>query len=222
MKTKAHVSFILDNSSSMQSVKAATISGFNEYVKTLQSEKGVDYTFDLTLFDTSIEKRYVNKKLSSLEPLTNASYQPNGSTALYDAVCSTLLSREGNGEKWIVVIMTDGEENASHKYNEGQLKDFVTLLQNTGIVTLAFLGANQNAWATARNWNMHQGNTMTYASTNDGVRGAFINMAQSTNATASSLQASSKNFFAQNLSQTQAPKLDDDFNQNGTASKQQQ
>lgn len=220
-KTKTHVSFILDNSSSMQSVKAATISGFNEYVKTLQSEKGVDYTFDLTLFDTMIEKRYVNKPLSALEPLTDATYRPSGSTALYDAVCSTLLGREGAGEKWIVVIMTDGEENASHKYNEGQLKDFVTILQNTGIVTLAFLGANQNAWATAQKWNMHQGNTMTYASTSRGVNDAFIGMAQATNATASSMQTSSRNFFQSNVSQTQAPKLDDDFNQNGTANKQQ-
>ncbi len=195
MNKQAHVSFILDQSGSMSSVWDATISGFNEYVHTLQGDKDVDYTFDLTLFNSSVTRRTTNANLKSLEPLTKSTYNPSGSTALYDAVCETLLAHESRGSKWIVVIMTDGEENCSQKYNKNQLADFVKLLQNTGVVTFVFMGANQDAWQTAKQWNMHQGNTMTYTSDTAGTHRAFYAASMGTSMTAQSAANQSVNFF---------------------------
>lgn len=193
---QTHISFILDKSSSMQSVKEATISGFNEYVATLQQDKEVEYTFDLTFFDTVVTKAAVNKPLNSLEPLTATSYNPNGNTALYDGVCETLLAREGKeGGKWIVVIMTDGEENSSRKYSKEQFKDYVKLLQATGVVTFVFMGANQDAWLTAKQFGFHQGNTVNYMSTEAGVRGMFAANAKATSTLANSAGFTTQAFF---------------------------
>lgn len=192
---KAHVSFVLDCSSSMESVKAATISGFNEYIATLKKDKGVEYTFDLTLFDSTVNKKAVNKSLKALEPLTATSYRPSGSTALYDAVCDTIAGREGDGSKWIVCIMTDGEENSSTRWSDRQFAAMVKALQATGNVTFAFLGANQDAWAKAQAWGFNHGNVANYMATDAGTRGGFVGMAMGTVSTANSLQMNEKNFF---------------------------
>lgn len=192
---KAHISFILDQSSSMESVKDATISGLNEYIATLKKDKGVQYTFDLTLFDTTVTKRAVNQPLASFEGLSASTYKPGGMTALYDAVCDTIIGREGAGEKLIVVIMTDGQENSSTRYNEKDLSNMIKAMQSTGSVTFAFMGANQDAWATAQKWGMHKGNVANFVADSGGTRGAFVGMAMATSNTANMQASSNKNFF---------------------------
>lgn len=53
MTKKLHVSFILDETGSMMSVKGQTISGFNEYLDTLKSEKNSgNIRFTLTQFNS--------------------------------------------------------------------------------------------------------------------------------------------------------------------------
>lgn len=190
---KAHVSIILDKSGSMASVREATLSGLNEYLSTLRKDTEVDYTIDLTLFDTSVFKRISGKSLKEIEGITD--YSPDGMTALYDAVCDTIKSREGAGEKWIVVVMTDGEENSSKRYNQNDLSNMVHALKATGNVTFAFLGANQDSWATAGKWGFDKGNVANYKATDLGTQSAFRGMGMATSATANSAQMSSKNFF---------------------------
>ncbi len=192
---KAHLSIVLDQSSSMESVKAATISGFNEYIATLKKDKAVEYTVDLTFFDTSYTKKYSNIPLKALEPLTAQSYRPSGSTALYDAVCETIAGHEGDGGKWIVVILTDGEENASSRWNDKEFAAMVKALNAAGNVTFAFLGANQDAWTKAQQWGIHKGNAINFVSTSAGVGTAFRSMATGTSMTANMAQTSNKNFF---------------------------
>lgn len=195
---KAHVSIVLDQSSSMQSVKEATISGFNEYTKTLQADKGVEYTFDLTVFDSTVTKKAVNKPLSSLEPLTDSSYRPSGNTALYDAVCDTIAGHEGDGGKWIVVILTDGEENASNRWDSEQFAAMVKALNAAGNVTITFLGANQDAWVKAQKWGIHKGNAINFVASSAGVGAAFRGMATGTSNVANMQANSTTDFFQGN------------------------
>lgn len=197
MKTPVHVSLILDKSNSMGSVLDTTISGFNEYLSTLKNDKKIDYTFDLTLFDTEVSKRYVGVPLSKVEKLSRENYVPMGNTALYDAVCETLLGRKAEvGGKWIVAVLTDGEENASRKYDEQKMADMIKLLTNTGNVTFVYLGSNQDAWQKAQNWNFHKENVATYSGGGGGSRAAFMAMAVNTSATANAQDLSTRNFFS--------------------------
>lgn len=194
---KAHVSFILDKSGSMESVQEATISGFNEYIQSLKSDKETSYTFDLTFFDTTVRKEYTNSPLELVNRLHGDNYRPNGGTALYDAVCETLLSRKAEtGGKWIVVVMTDGEENSSKTYDEKKMADMVKLLTNTGNVTFVFLGANQDAWANASKWNFSKNNVAYYNATEKGTGQAFTVMASSTRGWAGSSATTTSDFFS--------------------------
>lgn len=191
---KTFVHFILDKSSSMESVKAATISGFNEYLNTLRKD-GQEYRVSLTLFNEHVE-RHSDIDLSAMQELSESSYQPSGMTALYDAVCETLRGTPEDGDKHIVVIMTDGEENSSRRHSERDLRENIKRLTNSGRWTFVYLGANQDAWANAQRYGLSMGNTALYNSTDIGTRAAFVGMAMSTSNLAASADASTTKFFS--------------------------
>lgn len=191
-KKSVLVNFILDKSGSMQSVKSATISGANEYIQSLKNDKKVDYKLTLTLFDTNVSKLFDNQPLSNVDAFTESNYVPNGMTALYDAVCTTIKEvKEKKGQKVITVIMTDGEENSSKEYDEKALKALIDEKMNW---TFLFMGANQDSYATAQKYGIHADNTMNFAATNLGVRSAMNVMVSATSN--SSCSASTSGFLA--------------------------
>lgn len=176
------VAFILDKSGSMGTVRQATISGFNEYVGTLRKDKKSKYAMSFTLFDTNVEKRHVSEPLSSVEDLTEATYRPDGMTALYDAAMQTISETEKvakKGQPVLCVIMTDGEENSSKEYTEKELKAKIGELEKKNW-TFVFLGANQDAWAVGQKFGMSHTNVANYHSTDVGTRGAFAKVAANT------------------------------------------
>ncbi len=180
MQNKTHVSLIVDKSGSMSSVREKTISGINEYFQTLKNDTESDYTVDLVFFDTSHKDIYRGRALKEVKPITSEDYVPNDGTALYDAVCNTLLNNEIGGGKWIVVIVTDGEENASRTFAEKDFSQMVKILKGTGNVQFVFLGANQDAFAKAKAWNIPQNNVVNFHATARGVDNAFNVMAANT------------------------------------------
>jgi len=205
------VNFILDKSGSMQGMREAVVSGFNEYVDSMRKKK--DILFSFTLFDSDeIEKRYVAEPIKTVVPLTADSYVPNALTPLYDAICSTVKDTEKKLEEdnkkyaSLVVIMTDGMENSSSQYN---LQDFLALkkkLEAKGNWTFVFMGANQDAWATAAQWGISQGNTLNWQASNAGYSSAIRSLGHATANYAVSMSASagasgsgklnSNNFFS--------------------------
>ncbi len=195
-KKKVNVAFILDKSGSMGSVRGATVEGFNSYISKLREDSGIDYRFSLTLFDTEITRKYSNERLEDVRKLDSDSYHPDGGTALYDAVCETLLKMKTEGRKTLVVIMTDGEENSSKKFDESKFRDFVRVLKNTGIVSFVFLGANQDAWGNAQKWGFEKQNVAFYNSTTVGTARAMNMTASNTSAFMNSANTITDSFFS--------------------------
>jgi hypothetical protein len=102
---------LLDETGSMQPGKAETIQSFNKYVKDLEGE---EVAFHLTLFNsTKVERRHQGVAPKDVPPLTEETYQPLYNTPLWDAIGQTI---EAVGEPALMVILTDGEENASKEY----------------------------------------------------------------------------------------------------------
>lgn len=194
-KQKINVIFVLDKSGSMDIVRETTIKGFNDYVDTLKKDKKNDYSFTLVLFDTIVEKRYKNKPLKDVKKLTNETYVPDGWTALYDAVCMTAneakKDKKTAKEQFLMVILTDGQENSSKEYNQKNLQEIVAELKKKKTWQFVFLGSNQDAWATASNWGLNRSSVVTYTSTPTGVKNVFYQVACSTVSYSSSLSASS-------------------------------
>lgn len=196
------VNFILDKSGSMNAIKPATISGFNEYINGLKNQDG-NFLFSLTLFDSmDIETRYVNKPINEIEPLTDKTYQPNAGTPLYDAVISTVEKVSAEVEKMkdepavLVVIMTDGEENSSTKHDEKCLKDLIHRLEHKGNFTFVYMGANQDAWANAAKFGIDAGNTYSWMSTSDGATRSFKDLSRGTQVYAASMQSNNSKGLA--------------------------
>lgn len=174
------VNFILDKSGSMSSVVSATISGFNEYIKTLKGDTN-DYMFTLTLFDTNVSQPVKNVDIMDVEELTESSYRPDGMTALYDAVCKTIKEvNPAKGQKVLNIILTDGQENSSREYTEKDMKALIEDRTKQGNWTFVYLGANQDSYAVAQKYGIHQGNISNFNATARGTTNVFAMSAMNT------------------------------------------
>jgi len=180
-KKKILVSFVLDETGSMQSVKQETISGFNEYIQTLKDEKNAgNIRFTLTKFNSGkIEVVHDSVNLDKVMPLSDESYRPDKMTPLYDAIGKTIRSLEdkiiGKKSKALVVIQTDGNENHSKEFKRDSIFNLIDEKKKAGW-TFAFLGADQDAWLAGQVLGIPKGNTMSYAS--DETKYAFRSVAR--------------------------------------------
>lgn len=180
-KTSTIVNFILDKSGSMSSVREATISGFNEYIGTLKKDAKADYEFTLTLFDTKITRPFIGENIKAVDELTATEYNPDGNTALYDAVCSTIRGvKEKKGQKVITIIMTDGQENASKEYTEKDMKALITEREAQGNWKFVYLGANQDSYAVAQKYGISHGAISNFNATKRGIGASMATMATAT------------------------------------------
>jgi Mg-chelatase subunit ChlD len=197
-KNSVLVNFVLDKSGSMSSVQDSTISAVNEYVKSLAKDGKADYSFMLTTFDTTVSKG-VAQPIAEVQDLNKTTYRPDGMTALYDAVCSSinaLKSAVKKNQKVLTVVMTDGGENSSKEYTQAQLKTLIEECEKAGNWTFVFLGANQDAWATAQNFGFAPQNVSNFNSTDKGITRTMSMLVHNTSAYASSASLSTSNFYS--------------------------
>lgn len=174
------VSFILDESGSMESCKEATISGFNEYIGSLKRRRGT-IRMTLTQFDSAkVEIIHNDVPIAEVEPLTNETYQPGAATPLYDAIAKTIQVIPEERANVLCIIMTDGEENSSQEYRKEAIQTMIKEKEDKGW-TFVYLGANQNAWSTARSIGMSaMSNSANYDFSNQGFTQTFNTLAENT------------------------------------------
>ena len=150
-KSKVFISFVLDESGSMSTGKDAIVSGMNEQIQTLKSkfkDTQTEVVVSFVKFADNIISLYEGKTLEDLREFESHAYRPNGSTALYDATGYTLdmmQKMEGIDEDdttCLVLICTDGEENASKHFNAKQIAERIQTLNNTKRWTITYLGPN--------------------------------------------------------------------------------
>lgn len=195
-----HIAFILDRSGSMQTVKGATISGFNEYVENLK-RSDPDATLSLTLFDSEGIDTADARKTREVALLDDQTYKPRANTPLWDAVGRVVSKSQDNPDTaYLVVILTDGQENSSHEWDRAKLAELIKRKEVSGRWTFAYLGSNQDAWAEAGKFGAQAGSTISYAAGAAGTASAYNTMTAATMdwaANAKSGAASqSLNFFA--------------------------
>lgn len=185
-----NVAFVWDMSGSMMSIDDVTREGTRGYIMDLQAEEkklakkhgeGIYTRFSLTAFDTVFEQWLVDTPISEIDvdSVINR-YGPRGGTALYDAVANTITALDTSsagrkGEKFLVIVMTDGGENSSREYGgpDGKRKLFnlVKRYEKKGNWTFVYLGANVDAYAEASAMGVVAGNVMAYSSTPTSAKG---------------------------------------------------
>jgi hypothetical protein len=155
MAKKATVCLVLDETGSMTTIRDQTISGYNEYKNGLKN-----VLFTLVKFNSSkVEMVHDGTPIKDVPDLTRETYTPSDLTPLYDAVGKTITGLKG--KKGILVILTDGQENASVEYSQKQIFDMVTEMKEQGW-QVVFLGADQDAWAASQVMGIDRGNTMSF------------------------------------------------------------
>ena len=167
-KTKdTAVTFILDESGSMESVRAATVSGFNEYVATLKSDDTPTLLRLMTFNSNGMNTIYSFEDVSSVREMTQDDYKPGHLTPLYDAIARGILDTDGYLEKAsvevdvIFVIMTDGLENDSKEYGRKHVFDMISKREKQGWA-FTYIGANQDAWEVGLGIGISGGHTADY------------------------------------------------------------
>lgn len=140
---------ILDKSGSMHPLTQDTIGGYNRMLAEQKQIPG-DARLTLVLFDDKVKTIYESKPLSEVPNLDESIYRATGTTALYDAIGSTIENLDRRIEsltakpKVIITIFTDGEENASLVYRKAQIKELIEVRQRAGW-EVVFIGAGIDA-----------------------------------------------------------------------------
>lgn len=182
MKAKlTELVFILDRSGSMSGLESDTIGGFNAMLKKQKEEPG-DALVTTVLFDDVMELLHDRFDIKKVNPVTEKEYFVRGSTALLDAIGKT-IHRLGNVQKYaaenlkadkvIVVITTDGMENASRDYSYKRVQEMITRQKEKYGWEFIFLGANIDAIATAARFGIDADHTSNYHADTVGMANTF-------------------------------------------------
>ncbi|MDA8226514.1 MAG: VWA domain-containing protein, partial [Desulfitobacterium hafniense] len=158
MKTNiTELVFILDKSGSMSGLESDTIGGFNAMVSKQQKEPG-EAIVTTVLFDDNYELLHDRISIKGIRPITEKEYYVGGCTALLDAIGKTIqkisnvqkqTSEDQRADKVVLVITTDGMENASREYTADSIKKMIERQKEKYDWEFIFLGANIDAIATA-------------------------------------------------------------------------
>jgi Mg-chelatase subunit ChlD len=178
-----HIRILLDRSGSMDSCREGTVSGFNQYLRDQQALPDDGTTLALVQFDSESYDTVFNKPIREVTQLTQADFQPRASTPLHDAMgrCIDELIRDHANDKVLMVIITDGHENASHEYTMEKLAQMIKERRDAGWEFI-FLAANQDAILSARNYGIDANMAATYSSSIGGTRHAFATLSASNTA----------------------------------------
>lgn len=167
--------FILDRSGSMAGLESDTIGGFNSMLEKQRKEKG-DALVSTILFDHTIEVIHDRVAIQEVKNLTTDEYYVRGCTALLDAVGYAIdhighihkyARKEDIPDKTLVIMTTDGMENASHYYNYDQIRHMIERQKERYGWEFLFLGANIDAISEARKFGIHESRAANFH--NDGA-----------------------------------------------------
>lgn len=180
------VVFILDRSGSMSGFESDTVGGFNATLAR-QTEGEGEVLVTTVLFSTDMTFLHDRIPAREVKPLTVADYRVGGCTALLDAVGST-VSHIGNIHKYarpedvpahtVVVISTDGLENASHRYSKEKVKRMITRQIERYGWEFIFLGANMDAVEAAGEIGIRRERALDYRQDSEGIAASYGVMAR--------------------------------------------
>jgi len=117
---------VLDCSGSMSTAKSDIIGGVNEMIKQqrdIDPEQNKNVRFNIIRFNSIVED-VRDETLENVSFLTAEDYVPGGLTALYDAI-GTSIEKYKNEKNVIMLITTDGQENASRTYNWKRVTEMI-------------------------------------------------------------------------------------------------
>jgi hypothetical protein len=173
-KSNTFYHIILDQSGSMSDCVNQTLKGLADQRKEILAISNEfpdqEIRVGLTVFDHNIELKYSNLSVTELSRMNSFHYQPNGQTALLDAIGMSVTATErlmvNEGDSAVIIILTDGYENASKEYSHKQIKELIQAKEETGKWSFTYLGATLDAVEIARSMNIKAENSFAFEKKN--------------------------------------------------------
>lgn len=182
---KEYVLFVLDKSGSMNGIRKETLSGLNEQIQELKkTAKEIETKVSMVTFDSEVEFLRWNQPLEEFEELKDEEYQPNGMTAMLDAVGMSMdrlrneVDTSTNDVSFLVIIVSDGYENSSREYDWTKVAEIVKKAKDDNRWTVTYMGANQDLSIVTTQMGLDTGNTVTWTTTNTGTNMAYLTMGE--------------------------------------------
>ena len=201
--------FILDKSGSMFGLEQDTIGGFNSLIEKQKKQQG-EAIISTVLFNDEVDVINDKVKLEDVPLLTENEYYVDGCTALLDAIGITISkiisSRKEtpeceHPEKTIIVITTDGMENASSEYNYKKINTLIKRQKEKYNWEFVFWGVNIDVIGEESKMGIDRDNAVAYCYDSEGFELNYECLGE----------AISTIRFKKNLSREWRSKIDKDY-----------
>ena len=177
---------VVDETGSMWSMTDATIESYNGFISSQlnydnQAEKQkpqlslikFDSKFSVQSWD-NIDNSYLLDKTGENGFVK---YQPGGPTALYDTL-GCVLKAYGHERDTILVIITDGEDTSSSRFNAADVKSKITELVKSKDDggknwVVNYIGANQDPLLVSESLGISVSNAASYGFTSSGISNMY-------------------------------------------------
>jgi uncharacterized protein YegL len=173
------ITILLDRSGSMSSIKDDMVGGIKSFIEEQKKLPG-QCRLSLVQFDGD-----AYETVFSALPLADTpaiKLVPRGDTPLLDSLGRCIdetgeriknLDESERPEFVIFVVITDGQENASHKFSRAQIKEKVQHQIGKYNWHFTFLGANQDAFTEAAKIGIPDYSALTFKPNQGGIRCLF-------------------------------------------------
>ena len=189
------ISIVADASGSMNHLHETVIKGLNDFIAeqttTDNDAKVTIVQFPSLKDEDGIQTILPKSNVKTARKITGDDYVINGMTPLYDAIGAVIkkadqriAKRVAKGkdlESQVVVIFTDGGENASRKFTKDAIFSLIAERKAQGWV-FVFLGANQDAFEEGGRVGFAAGNTMNFVASEEGMTNALLSVSRSVRA----------------------------------------
>lgn len=179
------LAMVVDRSGSMQSMGSEVEGGCNAYLDEQRKSDAEDATTThvvMCTFDNQVDCLHDNVELPNVTAITHEQVKPRGMTALYDAIGDALTRTAAvvNGldhaPNVTIFILTDGQENSSHKWSKQAIAAEISKLQTPagGGWDFYFAAANQDAMAEGSRLGMDTEQCMTFGNSGAKMKSAMV------------------------------------------------
>jgi Mg-chelatase subunit ChlD len=166
--------FIIDRSGSMSGLEQMVVGGYNEHLSAVKNMQATypdqQFLVSLLTFDDDVQWLVKPAPINELNELPNDAFKPRGMTALLDAIGKGIHQIESEYDRKIqndemsvvLVIITDGEENASRFFNLRSIAHKIKERDQTGKWTFSFIGCDFDASNISKKLNIRRENVRNY------------------------------------------------------------
>jgi uncharacterized protein YegL len=169
MATKTIYSLVIDRSGSMADIRHEIFGSINNRIRKIiqiDRENDGETLAEITTFNHRVSRIVPLVKAEKLKPIKDEDFLIDGTTALFDALGST-LERLNNffreevekGETDILIIIyTDGYENASMAYSKSAIRKMMTEASELENVQVTLVGCDEKTLWMAKEMAFHPNN----------------------------------------------------------------